>query len=164
MDQESLNPGLDPQVVAQIAKQIDWRQAPVWAGAYIVVCVEHDVDAVDMRGNRLPRVEVGGCWMLHDTGKRVRAPTFGITQLQPGQSCIVRRPGSEWDGIAMMLLRTYFNHANILNLARDAMIEVPDPDYRPRPLPPNTALAQGIAKAMAAQRVLSRLRVQSRAQ
>lgn len=160
---ENLNPGIAPAVVEHVRAAIDWRQAPIWCAAYIVVCVDHGTPTVDDGGNEVPQVEVGGCWVMHDSAKRYTAPSFGIDCLEPGQCVIIRRPGHEYDAIACFLLGTYFRHADILNLARDELVEAaPDGWVRP-PAPRHTVLAAGIMLGLARDRVshLARAGVQS---
>lgn len=121
---ENLNPGLAPETVKAVSAAIDWSGAPVWAEAYIAAAVDcSDVPSVDESGNPLPRVEYRGCWVLTD-GKRLWAPAFGAELLQPGAACIVRR-GSTWDGIACLLLRTYCQHEDRLNLLWNTLIDEP---------------------------------------
>ena len=152
---ENLNPHLEDETEEAVRGAIQWRHAPVEAGAYILVCVEHDASVVEASGNEFPRVEHVGCWVMHGSGRRVPAPVFGDGLLQPGQSCIIRRPGSEWDGLAMLLLRTYFEHADIRNLARDEIVEPTPPGWVRPPTPRHRPLVLGIAMALAHERAVA---------
>ena len=151
-EHEELNPHLSAETVARVQAAIDWRQAPIWCAAYIVVCVDHGDSTVDDSGSPVPQIEVGGCWVMHESAKRYTAPSFGIDCLEPGQSCIIRRPGHEYDAMACFLLNTYFAHANILNLARDELVEAPDADYRRPPHPKHTVMAGAIMLGLARDR------------
>lgn len=152
-DSRELNPAIRPDVVEAIAARIDWKQAPIWCGAYIVVCVNHGETFVDESGTEHPRVEVGGVWVMHDSGRRIAAPSFGITELVPGQVCIVRRPGALYDGIACLLLRTYFQHHNWLNLCPHELLPQTDEDYVRPDFPPAAIMPTAIAIACARDRM-----------
>lgn len=150
---DSLSPGVAPETAEAVYAGIDWAQAPADCGGYIVVCVEHD-DAVDESGQALPRVERHGCWVMHDTGKRYRAPLFpGAELVMPGQYVGVERRGHRYDGIAMLLLRIYFEREDTLNLIRDeprespsGKVAVPLAGWRRTPLFRGVALGLGYTR------------------
>lgn len=150
-EHEELNPALDVETIATVQAAVDWSMAPLWAAAYIAACVDYGADE---SGSDFPHVEVRGCWVMHDTAQRIHAPDFGITCLEPGEACIIRRPGHEYDSMACLLLRTYFEHANVLNLARDELLEPSPPGWVRPPHPKHTALAAGIMLGLARERSL----------
>lgn len=143
-----LNTGLPPEIVELVAGKIDWKLAPVWAGAYIAVCVEHDPEhsTVD---NSFPRVETVGCWVMHDSHQRRAAPAFGIEELAPGESCIILRPGSQWDAPVMLWLRLHLEHHRWPDRHQELL--PPEPGWKPPPPIYRRPLFVAIGRSLALQ-------------
>ncbi len=142
-------------------ERIDWSVAPTIAGGYIVVNVDGQFHA---------------CWVLDpelDPGctghaRRVRAPTFDITDVPEGEAWTCMRKGHIYHPWFVRGIEKAFAHQKERERqAHDMMTLPPEPDFRRQDEYPRSELSMSVAAGLDVETLASAIqafRVHSAAQ